>query len=310
SGRPIPSVGSSGEIRTAADDFDASDFELNPSSVIDALEQPDAGSDFELTALDASDEFDSMPGPRPSDSDVTGAEPSSSGINLGRPSDSGINLQSVGFLDDADSIELAPLDEDDAPPPKTKAAAPPPGKPRPDLAATPLPTKGQKDIFEDTDFEVDVLDSDSEDRTVQLEAASDFDLDEADTGSEVFAIDEDEVDQNAATALGPAVAAVDDDEAVAEVDEEEDADLGADWDEDEDAAPAAAARSAPAPVLSAPGPGAEWGGLWVGLLGVATLFTLLLTFVTMDVVRNLYEYRGSNPVSSGLVQTIAGLFGG
>jgi hypothetical protein len=311
--RPIPSVGSSGEIKTASDDFDASNFELSPSSVIDALEQPDSGSDFELTALDASDEFESVPGPKPGDSDVTGAEPSSSGINLGRPSDSGINLQSVGFLEDADSIELAPLDEDEAsaPPPKAKPATPPPAKPRPDLAATPLPTKGQKDIFEDTDFEVDVLDSDSEDRTVQLEAASDFDLDEGESGSEVFAIDEDDVDQNAATALGPAVASADaDEEEDLGAADEEDADVGAGWDEDEDAAPASSSRPAAAPVLSAAGAGAEWGGLWVGLLGVATLFTLLLTFVTMDVVRNLYEYRGSNPVSSGLVKSIAGLFGG
>ena len=38
-----------------------SDFDLNPSSeLIDAL-QPDSGSDFELTALDASDEFEATP---------------------------------------------------------------------------------------------------------------------------------------------------------------------------------------------------------------------------------------------------------
>ena len=41
-----------------------SDFELNPSSeLIDAL-QPDSGSDFELSALDASDEFEATPLPR------------------------------------------------------------------------------------------------------------------------------------------------------------------------------------------------------------------------------------------------------
>lgn len=54
--RPSPVLGSSGELETIDDSN--SDFELTPSSVIDAL-QPESGSDFELTALDASDEFDS-----------------------------------------------------------------------------------------------------------------------------------------------------------------------------------------------------------------------------------------------------------
>jgi hypothetical protein len=301
--RPIPAVGSSGEVKST--DFDDSDFDLTPSSALDALE-PHGGSDFELEALDASDEFDTASKPRPSDSDVTGAEPTRSGINLGRPSDSGINLQSVGFLDDADSIELAPLDEEEpAPPPKPKPAAPAPAKPRSDLAATDVPTGGNKDIFEDTDFEVDVLEPSSEDRTVQLEADSDFDLDEGEGGSEVFALDEDDVDQNAATALGPASSAVVEEEEA----EEEAEDLEGAWDEEETPSPTPS-RSGPSPVLASAGATAEWGGLWVGLLIVTTVFTLLLTFVTMDVVSNLYEFRGSNPVSSGLVKSIAGLFGG
>ncbi len=66
----------------------------------------------------------------------------------------------------------------------------------------------EKDIFEDTDFslEVDALDSDRDDRTVQIDRSSDFDLEESDSASEVFALDEDDVDQNAATAMGAAVA--------------------------------------------------------------------------------------------------------
>ena len=47
---------------------------------------------------------------------------------------------------------------------------------------------------------------------MQLEAASDFELEESDTGSEVFAIDEEDVDQNAATAMGPSAFAEDEDE--------------------------------------------------------------------------------------------------
>ena len=92
-----------------------SDFELNPSSeLIDAL-QPDSGSDFELSALDASDEFESTPLSKPSDSDVTASDPKLSGINLSRPSDSGINLQTgAGLgLGQADSIELAPLSDEE-----------------------------------------------------------------------------------------------------------------------------------------------------------------------------------------------------
>jgi tetratricopeptide (TPR) repeat protein len=75
-------------------------------------------------------------------------------------------------------------------------------------------TKGERDIFDDTDFEVDVKssDGDSDDKAVQVEAASDFDLEVSDTGSEVFAIDEEAVDQNAATAIAPSAFAEDDEE--------------------------------------------------------------------------------------------------
>ena len=112
--RQSPFLGSSAEVPASQSD---SDFDLNPSSeLIDAL-QPDSGSDFELTALDASDEFEATPLTKPSDSDVTAADPNISGINLSRPSDSGINLQAAaGFgLGQADSIELAPLSEDELP---------------------------------------------------------------------------------------------------------------------------------------------------------------------------------------------------
>ena len=108
-GQPV--LGSSAEVPASVSD---SDFELNPSSeLIDAL-QPDSGSDFELSALDASDEFESTPLSKASDSDVTASDPKLSGINLSRPSDSGINLQTgpgLG-LGQADSIELAPLSDE------------------------------------------------------------------------------------------------------------------------------------------------------------------------------------------------------
>jgi excisionase family DNA binding protein len=317
--QPSPVLGSSDEI-PAADS--GSDFELTPSSVIDALE-PESGSDFELTALDgSSDEFDATPMRGPSDSDVTGAAPSTSGVNLGRPSDSGINLQAVGGFDmQADSIELAPLDDDEparpaaakpaAQAPASKPAAKPAPKPAPkkeevDLSATALPVRADKDIFEDTDFEVDALDTgSSDDQTVQLEAASDFDVEDSDSASEVFAIDEEDVDQNAATAMGPAVK---DERAALPDDDDEGPDSA--WDVEEPAAATTTTSRAVAPVLAAgAGAGPEWGGLWVGLLAVASVLTLLLAFVGIDVVRNLYEFQGEGP-ASGLVHQLAGLIGG
>jgi hypothetical protein len=316
--RQSPLVGSSAEVPAAGKavpDSD-SDFELTPSSVIDAL-QPDSGSDFELSALEGSDEFEATPLRKPSDSDVTAADPGLSGINLSRPSDSGINLQMASGLNlgGTSSIELAPLsDSEIKPAPKTPAAAksPVPGKSKPSLSETPPPgaRKGEKDIFDDTDFEVDALGSgsDSDDKTMQLEAASDFELEESDTGSEVFAIDEDEVDQNAATSVG-SVALEDEEEedAFAEATSGEMAAGGA-WDVESET-PSGAGRPAPATVLSAAGPSAEWGGLWVGMLGVASVLMLLLALVSVDLVRNLYDFRADTP-ASGIVKSLAGMIGG
>ena len=309
--RSSPFVGSSAEIPASHSD---SDFDLNPSSeLIDAL-QPDSGSDFELSALDASDEFEATPMSRASDSDVTGADPNLSGINLSRPSDSGINLQRAGGLGmgQADSIELAPLSDEELKTSGSKPISASPSPPKKSLAATPPPAvkKGEKDIFDDTDFEVDVplSDDDSDDRTVQLEAASDFELEESDSGSEVFAIDEDAVDQNAATAMSPSSFSADDD------DEDDDgfdaavsSEMASGWSSSESSS-AGVERGSPAMVLSRESD-AEWGGIWVGLLGVSTVLLLVVSFVSLDLMRNLYEFRDGGP-ASGLVKAIAGLFGG
>jgi hypothetical protein len=249
---------------------------------------------------------------KPGDSDVTAADPGFSGINLSRPSDSGINLQMASGLGlgGASSIELAPRSGDDnkvPPPPKYK-----PG-PKPSPAQTPVPAaKAEKDIFDDTDFEVDALESDhdSDDKTVQLEAASDFELEEEDTGSEVFAIDEEDVDTSAATALGPAVLEEEEgeDDGFAEATSGE---MASAWDvESETPSAATAGRAAAAGSVLAPAAAtAEWGGVWVGMLGVATLFMLFLAFVSIDLVRNLYDFQGDSP-ASGLVRGLASLVSG
>jgi excisionase family DNA binding protein len=308
---PSPFLDSSDEI--PAHVGGDSDFELNPSSVIDAL-QPDSGSDFELSALDESDEYESIPRPKPSDSDVTAGNPNLSGINLSRPSDSGINLQSAsgfGRADLTDSIELAPLEDDDsgAPPAPTRPA---PAKPKSlmsdtQMSASPI-KKGaaDKDIFDDTDFEVDapLIDDSSDDQTVQLEAASDFELEESDTGSEVFAVDEEEVDQNAATAMGPSSFAEEDDEEDDGFDEAVSTEMASAW---------SAEASAPSSMSAGPAMvmqrdvSPEWGGVMVGMLGATTFLLLLMSFLSLDLMRNLYDFQENSP-ASGLVSSIAGLF--
>ena len=327
-------VGSSDEVSASlfeADPDSGSDFELMPSQDIAAALEPESGSDFELTALDASDEFETTPLAGPSDSDVTAAQPSASGINLARPSDSGINLQGVGGFDlsQADSIELAPLDDDDEPArPAPKAAPKPAAKPaaakQDPNSATVMPgvvpsdpgatSMGltEKDIFEDTDFslEVDALDSDHDDRTVQIDRSSDFDLEESDSASEVFALDEDDVDQNAATAMGAAIAEEESGEFSAD-DDSGSGEMSSGWDVESDTGSSAAAVAAPSAVggarLVPAGPQAEWGGIWVGLLGLTTVMVFASMVFSIDLIRNLYEFRDNGP-ASGLISGLAGFF--
>ena len=323
--RSSPMVGSSSSAEVPVPESD-SDFELNPSSDLFDVLQPESGSDFELSALDTSDEFESTP-LRSSDSDVTATDPNLSGINLSRPSDSGINLQGVGAFDlgHHDSIELAPLSEDEikthqsetaksgkpapaAKPGKAATGKAGPAKAKPSLAATPPPAvkKGEKDIFDDTDFEVDVPiaeEDSSDDKTVQLEVASDFDLEDSDSGSEVFAIDEEEVDQNAATAMAPSAFAEEEDEDDG-FEEAVSSEMATSWSADE-GTPSGA--PAPAMVISREAT-PEWGGVWVGLLCFTTLCLLFASFVAVDLMRNLYDFQDT-PVASGMVRSIASIFG-
>lgn len=301
-----PRPGSSSEIKAAAP---------GPSA------DPDGDSDFELSALDGSDEFDASPPPArkgPGDSDVTGFGPSASGINLARPSDSGINLQAASGFNlgggSSDSVELAALDDIDLSPLSSSALRPAGGSRDEDdseLSATALPVQAQRDLFEDTDFEVDARDGDDS-HTVQIDSASDFDLDDGgDSASQVFAVDEEDVDLNAATALGPA--ALDDiDDSSGEMDTPaaaaSDVAPGA-WDVAGETEPAPAGRGVVAPVLASSEARHEWGGIWVGFLMVATVFLLVLSFVAMDLLHNMYEYRGETPIGSGVVKSLSGLIG-
>ncbi len=150
-------------------------------------------------------------------------------------------------------------------------------------------------------------DDDSNDNTVQLDAASDFELEESDSGSEVFAIDEDAVDQNAATAMAPSAFAEDDDEDDDGFDAAVSSEMTSGWSSTESGG-TGAERASPALVLSRESE-AEWSGVWVGMLGVSTVLLLFVSFISLDLMRNLYEFRDGGP-ASGLVKMIAGLFGG
>ena len=133
-------------------------------------------------------------------------------------------------------------------------------------------------------------------------------MEDSDTGSEVFAIDEEAVDQNASTAMAPSAFAEDED------DEDDDgfdsavsSEMTAGWSSSESSS--SPERSSPAMVLSRD-TDPEWSGLWVGMLGVTTLFLFFGSFVAYDLVRNLYDFQSGGTMGSGLVRAIAGMFGG
>ncbi|MFM7316975.1 MAG: helix-turn-helix domain-containing protein [Isosphaeraceae bacterium] len=300
-------LGSSDEIPMVDS---SSDFELSPSGVIDAL-QPESGSDFELAAIDSSSELD-VPATQTASVADYKSGPSGSGVNLAKPNDTGIGLTDF----DADSIELAPVD--DAPP--VKAPAPPP----PAAAAKPAAGKpGDTGLaaaatsFDDTDFEIGELSESisqpiaGADQTVQLESASDFEIDQSDELSLIS-------QQAVAVGSGARKAA-----ATAKTPAEAEGDSSDSWEvggglpsaDSENEVPAAvpaetkpAAKAAPALIRS--GVSSEWGTPWVVALGFSTAMMLLLTMVAFDLVKNLYEFRGTTPVSSGLIKQVASILGG
>jgi serine/threonine protein kinase len=129
-------------------------------------------------------------GPR-CESDLTANKRAASGVDLDRPDDAGIDLKSVGGLGipDALSIELAPLDAAD-----TEAASAKSNEP-------------EKNLFSDSGFEINAPDSSHpEDQGFQLDLASDFYLeDDSESGSHVFALDEEDFGQDAEFATAAAV---------------------------------------------------------------------------------------------------------
>ncbi len=282
-------TGSSGDQPIAGDpdsDFEIgaqsdadSDFELGGSA------EPSSGDSDMTLALDDNvglvpEEIRLSP-TGPSDSDVTAGTPSASGVNLNSPADSGIAL-----------------DE-----------APSSGRSGRSLGATEGTAKPASDIFE-TDFEVPVLDSDQEieasssSDTEQIAGDSDFELTgsdlegsegEADSGSQVLSLDDEEhVDEAAATRLQAAPAGEQWEEELEGEGEpeftEESGTVGA-VGRASDALPAEDSGVAAAPLVTAGSGEAEWGGLWVGILSFSTVIMLLLGMVMFDMVRTMWGWE-------------------
>ena len=134
---------------------------------------------------------------------------------------------------------------------------------------------------------------------------SDFDLEDGDSGSEVFAIDEEDVDTNAATAMAPSAFADDDDDEDDGFDDAVSSEMATSWAADD--SPSGAA-STPAMVISREA-AVDWDGLSVGLLAAASVFILFGAFIAQDLVRNLYDFNEGG-VASGLVQSISGMLFG
>ena len=292
-------MGSSGEIPLLDED---SEFDLTPSGVIDAL-RPESGSDFELAALDSSSEFEVLGTQSASDIPV---KPARSGVNLSKPNDSGIGLADF----DADSIELAPIDEAAAA--KPVKAAPPAEAPAP--AGKPSDTGiTAASAFDDTDFQIDDFSDSGDnaagataDRTIEFSESS-ADIEVFDESGDISIISGDEsplFDEPVTAKAG--VAAKGKGEALL--------DDSSGWDatgESEDSSETRTkAPSKPTPALVRAGTPTEWGTPWVVGLCFSTAMMLLLCMVTFDLLRNLYEFRGNTPVASGLVKQIAGLIGG
>ena len=289
---------------------------------------------FLVTGMGSQDDLGEMPDILPSGSDVTIAGQDSAAGGFSQSVDSGLSpKQSSGLDMGLDSIiGLAPPPEDETSPrpPSTKQPLPaqeqlkkaPAAQTPTPAAQTPTPAASliDEDINTDSDFDLSLsaIVREPDDPTVQVDEQSDFELDQADSGSEVFAVEEEEgVDQNAATVTT----------APAEFDEDED-------DETELPVVTAATRTgAPRDTLSTiaselltsqPGrehrrvripslmtasSDLEYTGLTIGLLSMAVLVMLFAMFVVND----LAHYEGfpqDGWTGSGLIRQLAGLFGG
>lgn len=328
-GEPVAAEASSssGEIDT----FNP-DASVNPSRPEER--NSESSSSFTVTGLGSQDDLQGISSIFPNDSEVTITGQGASTGGFSRSIDSGLSPEHPSGLDlGLDSIiGLAPIPEEDTSPHppsiKQPSAAPEePNKvpaaqmPTPPAAQTPTPAASfiAEDFSSDSDFDfsLSAIVREQDDPTALEDEQSDFELDQVDSGSEVFAVEEEEgVDQNATTITT----------APAEIDEED----------DETEMPVVSAVTQTAPIretlssiaseLLTSQPGREhrrvripslmtassdvvYTPLTIGLLSMAVLIMLFAAFVVNDLAQ--YEgFQQDGWTGSGLIRQIAGLFGG
>ena len=271
-----------------------SDFELGPTG---AKAAGDAAARRPVKRPPHPGETGIAPAP-PDSSDIT-LSPGGSGIGVTSPADSGISLEQPIDLVQSSSTDLG---------------ADSSGSSSGEKTATLAAQGDSGDIFE-TDFEVPLL-ADSGKRRgpavtdhTEITADSDFELGMEkprrgrDSSSQVIALEgEDEIDESAATALGEHSAATLKAERALEAEEEEAAEeLGL-----PPGVLAADVSAAAMPVVRAAAE-AEWGALWVSLLGVTAVFVSLGGMMMYDLIRNMWSWHGPNPVSSQMLDWLKGL---
>jgi hypothetical protein len=127
----------------------------------------------------------------------------------------------------------------------------------------------------------------------------DLSLGDEESGSQVVALDEDEADEGAATAVGrgkPRRAAADDD-----VEEIDDLLIEDDIEDEEEVAPR---RLAPA-ASAAP---ASWGALPVAILGPCVLIMFVVGIMSFELLHGMWGYKTPHKPTGFVTKTIAGWF--
>ncbi|HHM12117.1 MAG TPA: helix-turn-helix domain-containing protein [Planctomycetaceae bacterium] len=214
----------------------------------------------------------------PQSSDIT-QRPADSGISLASVSDSGISLEEpLGIEDDEASLEITGTQEDEF-----------------ELAGDELISLA--DDADSEELQEIRTDESSEDDFLLTPIDEAAELEESDdSGSQVIALDS-ESDFGQADLL------------------EEDTHAG--LLEEETAAPAAgledaAAQAEAMPVAVATGAAREtqFTGLSVLSLGICWLLLSIAGMMTYDLMRNMWVWEGPLPMSSAVMDTILGLFGG
>ncbi|MEM7314498.1 MAG: hypothetical protein AAF497_15230 [Planctomycetota bacterium] len=203
------------------------------------------------------------------DSDVT-LDASGSGINLTAPSDSGISLEDtpdeISMGSDVDALELGEADDVI------------------DLGDEAVELEGAT-MMGDDDF--------------LLEPVEGADSLDEDSGSQVIALDTDEISEDEATLLTDGF----------EVEEDDGGGLSADLAGGgvEAVAPLGAAAGAGAIAAAAEAPYTIWNVIG---LGTCALILALGGMMITDLVRNMWSWDGTYSLNSTLMDAVIGMFGG